>query len=79
MSWLFNLAIPRVWVYAAAAATVVGAIVLLLARTRERGRQAERIDRALINLKVRDAQIKAAADAPRGRAAVSARLRGDGL
>lgn len=71
--------ISRLWLYAAAAGAIVGGVLLILARARSAGRQAERIDSAMRTLKVKDAQIKAAAAAPRGRDAVVDRLRNAGL
>lgn len=71
--------LSRLWLYAAAAAAIAGSVILILVRAKAAGRQAERMDRALQTLKVKDAQIKAAAAAPRGRDAVVDRLRRAGL
>jgi len=71
--------LSRAWLYIAAAAAIVGGVLLVLARAKSAGRQAERIDTALRTLKVKDAQIKASASAPRGRDAVVDRLRDAGL
>lgn len=67
--------LSRLWLYVAAAGAVVGAIAIVLLRARSAGRQAERIDRALQTLKVKDAQLRAAAAAPRDPRGAAARMR----
>lgn len=76
IGWLLSVTgLSRLWLYVAAAAAIAGAVLLILARTKEAGRQAERIDAAMQTLKVKDAQLKAAAAAPRDPAGAARRMR----
>lgn len=76
MAWLLSVTgLSRLWLYLAAAAAIVGAVAIVLLRAKAAGRQAERIDRAMQTLKVKDAQLKAAAAAPRDAAGVAGRMR----
>lgn len=80
VAWLLRATgLSRAWLYLAAAAAIAGAVLLILARARSAGRQAERIDAAIRTLKVKDAQLKAGAAAPRDAAGVVDRLRNAGF
>lgn len=67
--------LSRVWIYLAAAASVAAAVILILARAKAAGKHEARIEQAITTLKVKDAQLKAAAAAPRDPDGVARRMR----
>lgn len=76
IAWLLRVTgIDKAAFYVALVAVAAAGVFLVLWRTKEAGRQAERIDRALVNLKVKDAQLKAAVAAPRDASGAARRMR----
>lgn len=69
------LGLGRVWAYLALAAGILGGVALVLMNARAAGRQAEQMDRAQIEGRIKDAQLKAMADAPRTFSGVARKLR----
>lgn len=69
------LGLGRVWAYLALAAGILGGVALVLMNAQAAGQKAEQMDRAQIEGRIKDAQLKAMADAPRISGGVARRMR----